>query len=96
MIKKSWQEYVFCKFPVIFFISLFLPVSLMAQETADPAESIFEEIASQNRFIESLAGLVDVSGQAFNLPLGIKKNIGNIPLTLAVNKEYQFLKWSHT
>ncbi|MDR0768519.1 MAG: hypothetical protein LBE71_01225 [Dysgonamonadaceae bacterium] len=51
----------------------------------DKALEDFAIIESQNRFIDNLSiGTGEQAGKAYNLPVGIKKIIGNIPFTLAI------------
>lgn len=48
----------------------------------------FAMIESQNRFLDSFDGLYsdETAGKAYNLPIGIKKIVGNIEFTLAITK----------
>lgn len=57
-------------------------------EREQEALNDFEMIESQNRFIDGFDGLFsdDTTGEAFNLPIGIKKIAGNIDFTLAITK----------
>lgn len=70
---------------IILFLSLLsFSVSLFCQSLpkTDEALNCFAAIESQNRFIDNLnAGEGD---NAYNLPVGIKKIVGNIPFTLAI------------
>ncbi len=44
----------------------------------------FAIIESQNRFVESL-NIGTGENNSYNLPIGVKKNIGNIPFTIALS-----------
>lgn len=73
-----------------FFLFLFLcslGTNLFSQSLpkADKAQEDFAIIESQNRFIDNLSlETSEQSGKAYNLPVGIKKIVGNIPFTLAI------------
>lgn len=84
-------HYIFVSMHIKRFItSLFLfsfCVSLFSQSLpkSDKALEDFEIIESQNRFIDNLSlELGEQSGKAYNLPVGIKKIVGNIPFMLAI------------
>lgn len=74
----------------VLFISLFffyLGLNLFPQSLpkADKVQEDFAIIESQNRFIDNLnIGTGEQSSTAYNLPVGIKKIVGNIPFTLAI------------
>lgn len=73
-----------------FFIFLFLfsfGSNLFSQSLpkANKALEDFAIIESQNRFVDNLSvGTGEQAGKAYNLPVGIKKIVGNIPFTLAI------------
>jgi hypothetical protein len=62
-----------------------LPAQAQAQEQEVEVRDIFQTIKAQNRFIDALSELGTGENNAFNLPIGIKKIIGNTPLTLAIS-----------
>ncbi|MFV0331380.1 MAG: hypothetical protein ACK5KL_16420 [Dysgonomonas sp.] len=62
-------------------------VSVISQSLpkADKTLEDFAIIESQNRFVDNLSiGTSEQAGKAYNLPVGIKKIVGNIPFTLAI------------
>lgn len=71
-------------------ISLFLflfYVNLFSQSLpkAEEVQEDFAIIESQNRFVDNLnIATSEQAGKAYNLPVGIKKIVGNIPFTLAI------------
>ncbi len=66
-------------------IILYTPV-LFAQnksgESIDGIRGVFQTMIEQGRFINDLQDIG--SGEAYNLPIGLQKNIGNTPFMLAV------------
>jgi hypothetical protein len=56
-----------------------------APTTVNKALQEFQIIEQQNRFVENFLDIKSSEQNAYNLPVGIKKIIGNIPLTLAIN-----------
>jgi hypothetical protein len=70
-----------------FAVGLFLltPYLSTAQNQEEYARSILKTVKEQNRFIDALSEIGSGETNAFNLPVGIKKIIGNIPVTLAVS-----------
>ena len=73
---------------LVVLLSLFFQLTIAQPAnlpTVEKALSDFEIIESQNRFIDKLnIGTGEQSGQAYNLPIGVKKIVGNIPFTIAV------------
>ncbi|MDR1092068.1 MAG: hypothetical protein LBL79_13415 [Prevotella sp.] len=69
---------------VILLLLFCLGLNLFPQSINKALED-FATIESQNRFIDNLnLGIGEQNGKAHNLPVGIKKIVGNIPFTLAV------------
>ncbi|MDR1202100.1 MAG: hypothetical protein LBL58_10820 [Tannerellaceae bacterium] len=69
------------------FLCLFFASILQAQKedvSIEKALSDFQTIESSGRFIDDLSMIGDGGLNAYNLPIGIKKIIGNVPFTLAV------------
>lgn len=52
--------------------------------TADDANQEFQIIEQQNRFVDNFLNIGTGEQSAYNLPVGIKKIAGNIPITLAI------------
>lgn len=72
-------------FSIIFFFGVYTQAALSQNVDEKKALEDFETIESQNRYVESLnIGSGEQEGKAYNLPIGIKKIIGNIPFTLAI------------
>jgi hypothetical protein len=64
------------------FFLIISTLSCFSQENKDKAFQDFDVIETENRYVESLK---DIEGTSYNLPVGIKKIIGNIPVILAVS-----------
>ncbi|GHV17950.1 hypothetical protein FACS1894179_02780 [Bacteroidia bacterium] len=78
---KNKKAFLIPLFFLYFGVNLF-PQSL---PKADKTLEDFAIIESQNRFIDNLGlGTGEQAGTAYNLPVGIKKIVGNIPFTLAI------------
>lgn len=74
-------------FIYLFFFSCGMSLFSQSLPKTDKALEDFAIIESQNRFIDNLGiGTGEQAGKAYNLPVGIKKNIGNIPFTLAITQ----------
>lgn len=52
--------------------------------TIEKAKSEFQVIEKLNRFVDDLSFFGEGERNAYNLPIGVKKSIGNTPFTLAV------------
>ena len=65
--------------------SLFLATNVLfcfSQENDKKALQDFDVIESEGRYVDNLR---DIEGTSYNLPIGIKKIVGNIPVTLAIS-----------
>jgi hypothetical protein len=70
---------------ILIVTSLFLIINTLPcfpQEDKNKALQDFDVIETESRYVESLK---DIEGTSYNLPVGIKKIIGNIPVILAVS-----------
>ncbi|GHT67214.1 hypothetical protein AGMMS50239_29990 [Bacteroidia bacterium] len=67
---------------VTVFFWIISTLTCFSQEDKDRAFQDFDVIETENRYVESLK---DIEGTSYNLPVGIKKIIGNIPVILAVS-----------
>ena len=73
------RRYLFLLLIMILYASV-----ISAQITADKAFAEFRTIEEQNRFVDNFIEISSGEQNAYNLPIGIKKIIGNIPITLAI------------
>lgn len=69
---------------LLLFILSILNVYSQTNNEIQKAYDDFAVIESQNRFVESL-NFGTGETNPYNLPIGIKKNIGNIPFTIALS-----------
>ena len=65
---------------LFFLIIVFYSVQLQGQESNNDVENVFATV--ENRIVDDLS-FVSTS-QVYNLPIGIKRTVGNIPYTLAI------------
>jgi hypothetical protein len=68
----------------LFFISGNIVSQTAGTLSVDKACEDFQIIEQQNRFIDDFLHISNGEQNPWNLPAGIKKNIGNIPFTLAI------------
>jgi hypothetical protein len=69
----------------VFGLLLLAPHGLTAQNRGEKAQAVLQSIKEQNRFIDALSEIDTGETSAYNLPVGIKKIVGNTPITLAVS-----------
>ena len=67
---------------VVCFILMISPLYCFSQEEEKKAIQDFDVIESEGRYVENLK---DIEEKSYNLPIGIKKIIDNIPVTLAIS-----------
>lgn len=69
---------------IITFICFTLYSFSQENTSINTAEQCFSDIESKQRYVDDLSNTLS-ENEAYNLPIGIKKNIGNTPITLAIS-----------
>ena len=87
------QQILIRRYILPLLVTILYALSTSAQMTADKAFAEFQTIEEQNRFVDNFMSIGSGEKNAYNLPIGIKKIVGNIQITLAItnlrfNRQY--------
>jgi hypothetical protein len=83
-ITDNLRKILLIKKYVFLLVVLLFPVALSAQVTIEDIYREFQTLEAQGRYIDNFSEIGTGEQSAYNLPIGIKKIVGNTPITLAI------------